>query len=344
MMNMEINPEFLDIEAEFMKNLNFLLVQKKNGFMKRETQSANRFHIRAQGDFADNSERILPEVLNKTDEISRPTPSLDTIPSKIEPCTVRTTHLGSIPEEQSSLTESGFETSENSQTELSANVKEKTKLFHSVSLHETRSAFSVFDENTPPANTLAVSPPKRLPISTRNRGSRVQSLANTFEQICSNIQETRPARFKTTPASMGDQDPTSIGNGPSCLPERRPSKLEILRSDISDMQASAETCHRCHKIVYPIDRASTGKHVYHQFCLRCVVCDRSLTSSNFESSNGSIFCRPHFLEKVRNITRSNSSLSSPSYRGPLAGQESDLYTPLVFGSDKCLQPPAVRLM
>ncbi|BHF64193.1 hypothetical protein SprV_0200719200 [Sparganum proliferum] len=155
--------------------------------------------------------------------------------------------------------------------------------------------------------------------------------------------ETRPVRFKTTPASKGNQDPTPIANGSSRLPERRHSKREIIQSDISDMQASAEACHRCHKIVYPIDRASTGKHVYHQFCLRCAVCDRSLTSSNFESSNGSIFCRPHFLEKVRNITRSNSSLSSASYRGPLAGQESDLYTPLVFGSDKCLQPPAVRL-
>uniref|UniRef100_A0A0X3Q747 Cysteine and glycine-rich protein 3 n=1 Tax=Schistocephalus solidus TaxID=70667 RepID=A0A0X3Q747_SCHSO len=227
-MNLEINPEFLDIEAEFRKNLNFLLVQKKNGLHTSEMISDTIF-------LGNIPQRVSPEIVNKTDESLNATPSLDTLPSKIQPFIVKTEHLLSIPEEQSSLTESGFETSENSQTEFMSNINETTKLFHSASLRDSRSSFTIFDENMPPTFALAS---KNPPLSTRNRGSRVQSLASTFEQIFSNIPENQPARLNATRASRGKQDPASIGDA-----SRRPlvngqSKRQLLQADFSELKGN----------------------------------------------------------------------------------------------------------
>ncbi|VDN10182.1 unnamed protein product [Dibothriocephalus latus] len=146
----ETNPEFLDIEAEFTKNLNYLIAQKKNRFKKVDIQSGNAFLA---------PERVPSEVIvNKTDESLHATPSFDTIPSKMEPFTVKTTHLRSIQEENS-LAESGFETSDNSPTDFSANVKDTTKLHYSKSFCDTRSHFVISNENVPPADDLVFKPP-----------------------------------------------------------------------------------------------------------------------------------------------------------------------------------------
>ncbi|CDS42206.1 flavoprotein oxidoreductase [Echinococcus multilocularis] len=124
----------------------------------------------------------------------------------------------------------------------------------------------------------------------KNMSARIQSLLEHFESSDRNFNYS----------SSLPEIPRNI--------EKRPAKQPSPEASMSENKSSAEACFACNKVIYPLDRYSTGSHVYHKSCLRCSVCDRSLSGVTCESSKGKLFCRPHFLEKAHGIFR---RLSTP---------------------------------
>ncbi|VDM34958.1 unnamed protein product [Hydatigera taeniaeformis] len=145
-----------------------------------------------------------------------------------------------------------------------------------------------------PPNVVDLSKPVKIsaPVmrsksfGRKNMSARIQSLLENFESSeCSFDSSSLPA----TPRSI----------------EKRPAKQFSPEVSMSENKSSAEACFACNKVIYPLDRYSTGSHVYHKSCLRCSICDRSLSGITCESSKDKLFCRPHFLEKAHGISTDN---------------------------------------
>ncbi|KAL5970521.1 LIM domain and actin-binding protein 1 [Taenia solium] len=126
----------------------------------------------------------------------------------------------------------------------------------------------------------------------KNMSARIQSLLENFES--SDCSFDSPPSLPETPRNI----------------EKRPAKQFSAEASMSENKSSAEACFACNRVIYPLDRYSTGSHVYHKSCLRCSICDRSLSSITCESSKDKLFCRPHFLEKAHGILRRMSTPAS----------------------------------
>ncbi|VDO06606.1 unnamed protein product [Rodentolepis nana] len=131
---------------------------------------------------------------------------------------------------------------------------------------------------------------RSVSLGKRNLSARIQSLLENFE---SNGQHHNDSSVCTSPESRRSSEKLLNKSG-------SPDNL------FSDPKASAESCLVCNKVVYPLDRFSTGTHVYHKFCLRCNVCDRTLSPANCEYAKDELFCRSHFLDKAHGLRKFRS--------------------------------------
>jgi len=57
-----------------------------------------------------------------------------------------------------------------------------------------------------------------------------------------------------------------------------------------------EKCKSCEKTVYAIERIVVDKEPFHKTCFRCSHCNRTLSTGNYASANGKLFCKPHFQQ------------------------------------------------
>ncbi|CAB3406718.1 unnamed protein product [Caenorhabditis bovis] len=81
------------------------------------------------------------------------------------------------------------------------------------------------------------------------------------------------------------------------------TKVEIERSaDLGKMKAAfiqteeKRNCCICEKIVYPTEKISANKNLYHIQCFKCCKCAKKLTATNFNSHEGKLLCKVHMLE------------------------------------------------
>ncbi|CAH8484805.1 unnamed protein product [Dicrocoelium dendriticum] len=89
---------------------------------------------------------------------------------------------------------------------------------------------------------------------------------------------------------------------------------------VNSEKKCVDCCDTCHKRVYPMDRVSIGERAYHKSCFRCVICQRTLLPGNFASLDGTVLCKPHYIEQfrrrgryeLRNSNDSNSSINTSS--------------------------------
>ncbi|RIA95798.1 cysteine and glycine-rich protein 1 [Glomus cerebriforme] len=58
------------------------------------------------------------------------------------------------------------------------------------------------------------------------------------------------------------------------------------------LPTSNDICPRCSKAVYAAEAALGAGVKYHKLCLRCVNCDKLVSSSNLADREGKIYCRP----------------------------------------------------
>ncbi|KAK1359026.1 Transcription factor lim1 [Heracleum sosnowskyi] len=76
-----------------------------------------------------------------------------------------------------------------------------------------------------------------------------------------------------------------------------------------------QLCLACNKTVYPVDRvAPDNKQVYHRACFRCTHCNNTLKIANFNSIDGTLYCKPHFDQLYKQTGSLEKSFEGTSSR------------------------------
>ncbi|KAF5284248.1 hypothetical protein FQR65_LT00248 [Abscondita terminalis] len=71
-------------------------------------------------------------------------------------------------------------------------------------------------------------------------------------------------------------------------------KKNILNAAQPIDQESTDACKKCGRPVFQMERVTAEKCVWHRNCFRCVECSKQLLVDNFESHEGTLYCKPHF--------------------------------------------------
>lgn len=57
-----------------------------------------------------------------------------------------------------------------------------------------------------------------------------------------------------------------------------------------------EKCESCNKTVYPMEKLSADKKVFHKTCFKCTECKSTLRLGNYAALQGTLYCKPHFKQ------------------------------------------------
>lgn len=57
-----------------------------------------------------------------------------------------------------------------------------------------------------------------------------------------------------------------------------------------------EKCESCNKTVYPMEKLSADKKVFHKTCFKCTECKSTLRLGNYAALQGKLYCKPHFKQ------------------------------------------------
>jgi len=61
--------------------------------------------------------------------------------------------------------------------------------------------------------------------------------------------------------------------------------------------APGESCERCGKAVFAMERITGNRLVFHKTCFRCAACSTLLRPGNWELDGGTLLCRAHYLAR-----------------------------------------------
>ncbi|VUZ51503.1 unnamed protein product [Hymenolepis diminuta] len=258
------HPDLLNIDAEYAVNLKILLESSPfKGFVKSKASVIN------------SGRRI--DCSSDIDSISSPSPtnsSKENIPvphyesiliSKSAPAI----DLKAIPREIS-IQDSIFD-------------QDRARVYHTNFFAVKKDLHDVVDvsKTLPVSNQVS----RSKSLGKRNLSARIQSLVENFE---SNDHH----HYDSSVSTSFELERSS---------EKRLNKSGSPDNLFPDPKATAEACFVCNKVIYPLDRFSTGSRVYHKFCLKCNVCDRTLSPANCEYAKDELFCRSHFPEKAHGL-------------------------------------------
>ena len=76
-----------------------------------------------------------------------------------------------------------------------------------------------------------------------------------------------------------------------------------------------QLCPVCSKAVYPTERIRALRSNFHKACFRCSVCSVSLSIKNFQSYEGTLYCKAHLPKVVQGLGRVSPAASSVGFRG-----------------------------
>ncbi|KAM7537783.1 hypothetical protein Aperf_G00000076693 [Anoplocephala perfoliata] len=279
--------DLLNIDAEYAENLKILLESSPY----KGSEVAAVFDNKKNGCQSDGSFDNFASFYSKE---TLSVPPYGSIPNKNPPYTRHVYAPEAIPEEGS------ISDLRNSVSP----VQDAVRTYHTNFFQaEKEDIYDIPDVLLTRPNSNPV--PQSKSLSRRNLSVRIQSLLENFESV--NRQNDSFVSF--SPDFLG-----AAGN--------RQSKISSRFASFSDTRSTAESCFVCNKVIYPLDRFSTGSHVYHKFCLRCSVCNRNLSPATCESAKDELFCRPHFFEKAHGfLHRMSTPVSLPD-----DGQNSPLHS------------------
>ncbi|VDK76156.1 unnamed protein product [Anisakis simplex] len=69
----------------------------------------------------------------------------------------------------------------------------------------------------------------------------------------------------------------------------------FVKPELTAEEAPRE-CVVCSKIVYPVERVFANKRIYHSTCFKCSKCAKKLTPTNYNSHEGQLLCKVHYME------------------------------------------------
>ncbi|KAJ3593025.1 hypothetical protein NHX12_005363 [Muraenolepis orangiensis] len=110
---------------------------------------------------------------------------------------------------------------------------------------------------------------------------------------------------------------------------------------------SADKCHLCGKRVYVVERICTEGLSFHRECFRCQTCSCPLRRGGrvFDSEQGKLFCKTHFLQPKNGTQRTSvhertSSCGRPDSEEPTTDNASQTRRPSGSGTDGSTQSPS----
>uniref|UniRef100_A0A914SD29 LIM zinc-binding domain-containing protein n=1 Tax=Parascaris equorum TaxID=6256 RepID=A0A914SD29_PAREQ len=87
---------------------------------------------------------------------------------------------------------------------------------------------------------------------------------------------------------------------PETLEQNLEERLKSMEKELTGPEMTAEDapreCAVCSKIVYPVERIFANKCLYHNTCFKCFKCAKKLTPTNYNSHQGQLLCKVHYLE------------------------------------------------
>jgi hypothetical protein len=89
-----------------------------------------------------------------------------------------------------------------------------------------------------------------------------------------------------------------------------------------------EKCLACGKTVYPGDRLSVEKVIYHKTCFRCAECKSTLSLGSYASIDSKFYCKPHFkqLFKLKGNYSEGFGAAKPTAKWDATSPTSDATT------------------
>ncbi|XP_053716986.1 LIM domain and actin-binding protein 1-like isoform X3 [Synchiropus splendidus] len=92
--------------------------------------------------------------------------------------------------------------------------------------------------------------------------------------------------------------PVKQAEEPSPQPVKKVSKVKF-------QPTNQETCYACLKPVYPMERISTDKFIFHKSCFCCKQCKKTLSVFNFAPLQGEYYCVFHYKQLYRRTGNSH---------------------------------------
>ncbi|GAA49411.1 cysteine and glycine-rich protein [Clonorchis sinensis] len=90
----------------------------------------------------------------------------------------------------------------------------------------------------------------------------------------------------------------------------RVARLQRKLEEIQTMALEAMNCYICGKKVYPAERLSILKRIYHVNCFRCKACNKPLGGGRYQILKKDPYCMPHYkqLSEIRSSTAINLNI------------------------------------
>uniref|UniRef100_F1KW93 LIM domain and actin-binding protein 1 n=1 Tax=Ascaris suum TaxID=6253 RepID=F1KW93_ASCSU len=95
------------------------------------------------------------------------------------------------------------------------------------------------------------------------------------------------------------QEQTEIEREAIVVERSEADKKRIMSTFVKPEMTAEEApreCAVCSKIVYPVERIFANKCLYHNTCFKCIKCSKKLTPTNYNSHQGQLLCKVHYLE------------------------------------------------
>ncbi|KAF2882830.1 hypothetical protein ILUMI_23342 [Ignelater luminosus] len=210
--------------------------------------------------------------------------------------------------------------------ELSTNENENSELPDEIPVDNVKQLKSHFmkNESSEPVKSPRIETTDELDeLKSLNIMKQISKFENTSDKteelttICSNISVSTitESRFVETTTEMHSSGETSLKKKKSKKSKNQHEKENIsVKSSFSKFDSlqkknalnssspdqdnlsggDAMNCKKCGRPVFQMEKIIAERCIYHRNCFRCVECGKQLLVDNFETHEGTLYCKPHF--------------------------------------------------
>jgi len=98
----------------------------------------------------------------------------------------------------------------------------------------------------------------------------------------------------------GVQEKAPVTNDPYVVEKKWDTSVKSVASNFAFQNAVvSEDCVVCKKRVYPMEKLTNDKKIYHTSCFRCTKCRTVLRPSNASVNQGNLYCKVHYIEMFK---------------------------------------------
>ncbi|XP_068704066.1 caldesmon-like isoform X2 [Montipora foliosa] len=139
-------------------------------------------------------------------------------------------------------------------------------------------------------------------FSDENNEKETQVIRKTLQEG-KIIDEMDSAKSKnSTPGNTSGYRPRGAKDALKKFEEKDNKKDVLINKPASSPRVGRwgapqqEKCESCNKTVYPMEKLSADKKVFHKTCFKCTECKSTLRLGNYAALQGTLYCKPHFKQ------------------------------------------------